>query len=79
MPCTKARRGRAAGECEPAHHKTYVSAQRFDKFLVMLERPHLEPESRLLVVTELPSSFLSGNLTALRPGSGRDVENPGGK
>lgn len=45
--------GRAAGGCEPAHHKTYDTAQQLDKFLERLERPYLESESRLPVFTEL--------------------------
>ncbi len=45
--------GRVAGGCEPAHHKTYDTAQQLDKFLERFERPYLESESRLPVFTEL--------------------------
>ncbi len=35
------------------HQKSYNIAQQFDQFLVGLERPHLELESRLPIFTEL--------------------------
>jgi hypothetical protein len=49
---------RAVGRCESVYHKTCNTTQQCDQFLVGLERPHLEPESRLPIFTELSGGRL---------------------